>query len=288
MLTFVPLNLLNQFKKAANVYFLVISFLQTIDKISISSGKSVMAVPLTIVIFVSMLKDAFEDYKRHQNDAKENDKMKCEVLEGGEFKKKPWKEVRVGQIVKVHDEHFIPCDLVLLDSSGPKGSCYIETKNLDGETNLKTKQVHKEIFGSFSSNEALTELDGQVLCELPNNAIYKFEGNINLVGRGGSGEQPISLSSDSLLLRGSSLRNTDYVVGVAIFTGHDTKVMMNSAQAKYKFSSLELMTNKAIALILMVQIVMSLIAGTVGYMWSVGNTEAYYLEIDDLDSSEWV
>ena len=65
IVTFLPLNILNQFKKMANVYFLIISFMQTIKSISISDGKSVMAVPLVFVIMISMVKDAFEDYKRH-------------------------------------------------------------------------------------------------------------------------------------------------------------------------------------------------------------------------------
>ena len=69
VMTFLPLNLLNQFKKMANVYFLIIAFMQTIKSISISDGKSVMAIPLVFVIMVSMVKDAFEDYKRHQSDA---------------------------------------------------------------------------------------------------------------------------------------------------------------------------------------------------------------------------
>jgi P-type E1-E2 ATPase len=58
----------------ANVYFLLIAFLQTIKSISISDGKSVMAIPLVMVISVSMVKDAFEDYKRHKSDAQENEK----------------------------------------------------------------------------------------------------------------------------------------------------------------------------------------------------------------------
>ena len=74
VMTFLPLNLLNQFKKMANVYFLIISFMQTIKSISISDGKSIMAFPLVFVIMVSMVKDAFEDYKRHQSDAQENEK----------------------------------------------------------------------------------------------------------------------------------------------------------------------------------------------------------------------
>lgn len=61
-----------QFMKAPNIYFLLISFLQTIRLISISGGKSVQAVPLAAVVVVSMIKDAFEDYKRHQSDGKEN------------------------------------------------------------------------------------------------------------------------------------------------------------------------------------------------------------------------
>jgi phospholipid-transporting ATPase len=76
--TFIPLNLMSQFKKMANVYFLVISFMQMIESISISDGKSIMAIPLVVVIGVSMIKDAYEDYKRHQSDAQENEKMtKC-------------------------------------------------------------------------------------------------------------------------------------------------------------------------------------------------------------------
>ena len=71
-LNFVPLNLFNQFKKAANVYFLLIGFMQTIPSITISNGQPVMALPLTLVVIASMLKDAFEDHKRHKSDKGEN------------------------------------------------------------------------------------------------------------------------------------------------------------------------------------------------------------------------
>lgn len=91
VLTFIPLNLLNQFKKMANVYFLVIAFLQTIKSISISDGKSVMAVPLVFVIGVSMIKDAFEDYKRHLSDAQENEKLVLSLnRQNGKFEEKQW------------------------------------------------------------------------------------------------------------------------------------------------------------------------------------------------------
>lgn len=103
ILTFFPLNLFMQFKKAPNLYFLLISFLQTIRSISISGGKSVQAVPLIMVVIVSMIKDAFEDYKRHQSDGKENG-AEAQVYENGAMMKKKWKDIHVGNIVRVDND----------------------------------------------------------------------------------------------------------------------------------------------------------------------------------------
>lgn len=68
VINFIPKNLMNQFKKLPNCYFLLICYLQTIPLISISANKPVMAFPLVVIVFVSMLKDAFEDYQRHKSD----------------------------------------------------------------------------------------------------------------------------------------------------------------------------------------------------------------------------
>jgi len=70
----------------------------------------------------------------------------------------------------------MPCDILLLGSSDSKGTCYVETKNLDGETNLKIKNVHKDINSNFTNEDKLLHMDGYLLCEKPNGAIYKFEG----------------------------------------------------------------------------------------------------------------
>ena len=117
VLTFIPLNLINQFKKAANVYFLIISFMQTIKSISISSGAPVMALPLSFVVFVSMLKDAFEDYKRHVNDATENEGKKVQAYRNNKFEKIMWKDLHVGDIIKIENEDYVPADCVILSSS---------------------------------------------------------------------------------------------------------------------------------------------------------------------------
>ena len=76
--------------------------------------------------------------------------------------------------------------------------------------------------------------------------IYKFEGVIKI------NDTTISLDHENLLLRGMSLKNTDFIYGLVIFTGHETKVMKNSEEATYKSSRLELLTNKTIKLVLLV------------------------------------
>jgi phospholipid-transporting ATPase len=112
-----------------------------------------------------MIKDIFEDMKRHNSDNLENNR---EVWVGnpatGKFEARKWKKVQVGQIVKISQDEFFPADLVLLNSSGPKGICYVETKNLDGETNLKHKQGVKELVEYLEiKGEAQSMVDSNIL-----------------------------------------------------------------------------------------------------------------------------
>lgn len=88
------------------------------------------------------------------------------------------------------------------------GTCYVETKNLDGEQNLKTKMAVP-----FPSEVK------EIVCDKPNRNLYRFEGLIR-----NKYSEPVSLSADNLLLRGSSLRNTDYVIGIVIYAGNETKI----------------------------------------------------------------
>ena len=78
----------------------------------------------------------------------------------------------------------------------------------------------------------------------------------------------LSLGIDNLLLRGSKLKNTEYIYGVTIFQGHDTKIMRNNTKAKYKFSKLEYLLNKSILVILALQITFAIIGGSIGTAWT--------------------
>lgn len=124
-------------------------------------------------------------------------------------------------------------------------------------------------------------------CENPNDRIYKFEGVFQAM----SGHN-YSLSADNMLLRGSSLKNTDYVYGLVVYTGHDTKIMLNSTSARNKFSRNEKMTNIQVLLIFIVQI--TICAFYYGTLWERSNRIGTYsyLNIDllyeDNEARSWV
>ena len=152
--------------------------------------------------------------------------------------------------------------MLIIKASNDKGALYIETKSLDGETNLKNKNVAKEINQMFADDVmSIKQIDGTISCEQPNNAIYKFEGTYE------NGGMQVSLSAENVVLRGCKLRNTAHVYGITVFTGHDTKIMMNSAKAQYKFSTLERMSNRAILMVLGTQFTLATIASAIGTSW---------------------
>ena len=118
--------------------------MQTIKLISISGGKPAMAVPLVFVILVSMIKDAYEDYKKGKQDSKENN-TPAKVMVGGRIETRTWAQIKPGDIIQIDRNEFVPADLAVLYSSGDKGQFFIETKSLDGETNLKIKAVATDL-----------------------------------------------------------------------------------------------------------------------------------------------
>lgn len=119
------------------------------------------------------MKDAIEDLKRHMSDNRENHR-KCLVANHthGRFEETLWKNVRVGNIVKIRKDELFPADLLLLNSSLKKGICYVETKNLDGETNLKHKSSIQEITKICKDEKETLSFKGFVFCDKPNDKIY--------------------------------------------------------------------------------------------------------------------
>ena len=196
---------------------------------------------------------------------------------------KRWQQIRVGQVIKIYENQYFPCDLLLLNSSSTKGVCYVETKNLDGETNLKHKKASQKCVELASSeDEVMLNFDSAIIeCDIQNEFLYKFTGTMKI----SENDHLIPLDVENMLMRGSSLRNTEWVYGVAIYTGHDTKVMMNSSKSQPKFSKIEKATNKYIIVGIAMQTVICLVAACIetGFDYFVNkiwDIEQSYLELN--------
>ena len=266
--SFVPKFIFEQFSKYANLFFLFTAALQQIPNIS-PTNKFTTIVPLGIVLATSAIKELIEDHKRKTSDKSLNH-SKAEVLRGNSFETSKWIDVGVGDIVRVKSEEPFPADLVLLASSEPEGLCYIETANLDGETNLKIKQAIPETANLVNPGE-LSRLTGRLRSEQPNSSLYTYEATLTM--QAGGGEKELPLGPDQMLLRGAVLRNTNWIHGVVVFTGHETKLMRNATATPIKRTAVERQLNLQILMLVAILLVLSVIC-TVGDLVTRTNDSA--------------
>uniref|UniRef100_A0A3B3HDN2 Phospholipid-transporting ATPase n=1 Tax=Oryzias latipes TaxID=8090 RepID=A0A3B3HDN2_ORYLA len=276
VLTFLPRFLYSQFRRAANAFFLFIALLQQIPDVS-PTGRWTTLVPLIFILVVAAVKEIIEDLKRHKADSVVN-KKECQVLRNGAWEIVHWEKVAVGEVVRAANGDHLPADLVILSSSEPQGMCYIETSNLDGETNLKIRQG-LQATAELKDIDSLMRLSGRMECESPNLHLYEFVGNIRL-----HGHSAVPLGPDQILLRGAQLRNTQWIHGVVVYTGHDTKLMQNSTRPPLKLSNVERITNFQILVLFGCLLAISLVCsfGQTIWKYQYGN-DAWYMDLNCKD-----
>eukprot|EP00531_Pseudo-nitzschia_arenysensis_P016673 CAMPEP_0116157348 /NCGR_PEP_ID=MMETSP0329-20121206/23298_1 /TAXON_ID=697910 /ORGANISM="Pseudo-nitzschia arenysensis, Strain B593" /LENGTH=1587 /DNA_ID=CAMNT_0003654453 /DNA_START=285 /DNA_END=5048 /DNA_ORIENTATION=+ len=205
------------------------------------------------------------------------------------------RDIRQGHIVFIRNREMIPADTVLLASSGDRGCAYIETSSIDGETNLKLRvsakhktdpsinQAHESIeealrrIAGFTAigcpGDGSTSGQSELTTEPPNAHINTFSGLLKLPKLTTIDEEDspseevkleVPLGAENLLLRGSVLRNTEWAIGIACFTGTDTKLSQNTIEAPAKFSQLDLITNKLVIVLIFVELICIAYLSTLG------------------------
>uniref|UniRef100_A0A3Q3BJE8 Phospholipid-transporting ATPase n=1 Tax=Haplochromis burtoni TaxID=8153 RepID=A0A3Q3BJE8_HAPBU len=257
LLFFIPMNLYEQFHRLANLYFVGLVILNFIPEVN-AFQPEIALIPICVILSLTAMKDAWEDFRRYQSDRKLNN-MPCFIYSRKEkqFVERHWKDVRVGDFVKVVCNEIIPADLLLLYTSDPNGVCHIETANLDGETNLKQRTAvsgHPE-FEPESFN-------GILVCEKPNNNLNHFKGYVEKPDK-----QKVGAGIESLLLRGCTVRNTDHAVGFVVYAGRETKSMLNNSGPRYKRSKLERRLNIDVLFCVILLFTMCLIGALGHYLW---------------------
>lgn len=275
--TFLPKQLKAQFSKLANCYFMVVAILQMIPTWS-TTGTYTTIVPLLIFMSISIMREGFDDWKRHVHDKEENGKWtrvlspdrEKELLDSqllnttltqmeqtnpeigtpdGAHESGPvsqsssflsrsalakynvkdyptrWKDVKVGDIVVIRENEWVPADIVLLatlDLSTHEG--FVETMALDGETNLKPKLPHPELAQLYTLAAGMTTLRVLLTVEDPNLDLYNFDASFTV------GSSKFALGPDNVIYRGLIVRNTAAIAGVVVFTGEESKIRMNNVR----------------------------------------------------------
>lgn len=289
---FLPRQLFAQFSKLANFYFLCVSILQMIPGLS-TTGNYTTIVPLTFFVVLSMAKEGYDDLRRHKLDRVENNQSVSVLqassqthvpVEGCEtaqpmspgqmvWVKKKWKDVNVGDVVKLVRNEAAPADLVLLHSKEASGIAFIETMALDGETNLKSKQPLPCLSRNCHNMDAIAECKAHFVVEDPNLDFYRFEGKCTV------GDQTLPLTNNEIIYRGSILRNTPELYGMVIYSGEECKIRMNATKnPRIKAPALQAVVNRVVIIIVLFVFTLA-IFNTVAYQIWVKTTEkkAWYL-----------
>ncbi|KAG6609563.1 Phospholipid-transporting ATPase [Phytophthora cinnamomi] len=287
--SFLPKFLFESFRKLSNLYFLIICILQCIPQISNTSGQPSTLPPLLFIITVDGVFAILEDHKRHQADNVANASPTLVLdRETRKFKQITWADVVVGDIVKVANRGLVPADMLVLAVSEipnqpPCGICYVETKSLDGETNMKVRSAMECTLASMGSEDNLVAMKGVIRCEHPNNAINSFQGVLELEGK-----EKASIPYESIILRGCIIRNTDWVHGVVFNTGKDTKIMMSNSAPPSKMSSMDRSINQYTVVLLSILVIFSAVGATGAVTWKSNHSSLWYLELDVSDNSVFV
>nr|XP_033338389.1 probable phospholipid-transporting ATPase IF [Megalopta genalis]XP_033338398.1 probable phospholipid-transporting ATPase IF [Megalopta genalis] len=246
---FLPKNLFEQFRRIANFYFLLSAFTSTLSRTSaISPVTSIL--PLAFVVFVTACKQAYEDYQRYIGDKRIN-RRRVNVMRRKCIQSIHCEEIVVGDLVKVSRDEDIPCDLLLLHALEEDERCYVTTANLDGENNLKMLIVPK-VLSKMTVTE-IASMEATVTCQHPSSDLYSFHGKLEI--NDNDSERCGPLTSENLLLRGSTLKDTDHIIGCAVYTGQDTKLSLNSKIRSNKFSTAERSINKYIIVFIILLLV---------------------------------
>eukprot|EP00347_Sterkiella_histriomuscorum_P000659 403374990 len=263
----------NKFKRVSNIYFLMISIL-TFLPFSPKDPTSMIGTFAFVLIF-TMLKEAYEDFQRYKQDQEINSQA-CLVLnqESMHFEQKKWEDISPGQIIKIQKEDLIPADTLLLYSSSSSGIAYVDTLNLDGETNLKDKTALLENY----EDRRMVLINGMIKCENPNENLEKWEGLIMFEN---SGLKPLQTDIKNLALRGCLLRNTQFAIGVVVYTGMNTKIMKNHKKPRFKMSNIMILMNKMLYTVFAFQFVIVILMAGLNVQWDKNNSSDHqYLSID--------
>ena len=273
VLTFLPKSLLIQFARLPNIYFLATAIIQSIPIISPLS--SVTAIfPLIFVLLVSMVRDLIEDLSRLKYD-RINNNDEVIVYREGKFIKAISSSLQLGELIIVLENKQIPADMIIIDSNLNDGMAYVETSTLDGEKNLKPKISNSNSYGilnKFLNSEDKPydcvdllemKIEGFCQCNPPNSDLHKLDGKIYIkfiINNNIVYDSKFPITERQMLLKGSILKNTNWIAGFVLYNGMNNKIILNSKRPRTKMSIIEKKMNRYLFGIFILLIILCMIS----------------------------
>ncbi|TGZ74703.1 hypothetical protein CRM22_000806 [Opisthorchis felineus] len=282
-LNFVPKNLFEQFHNMANIFFATITVPYAFAEAATSVWSNLG--PLIAILVMTMIKDGIEDILRHRRDRKVNHRLVQTLNVNATGTTLEWvvklaMDLRVGDVIFCERDQSFPCDLVVLASSNTSTEINVTTTNLDGESNIKKyyavsstqpaylklapDRFHKSLANSSHPLQQLIKsLYVRVECEQPNADLTKFEGRLST-----KYVQDIPLSVSNVALRGAKLRNTDFMLGMVVYTGEETKLSLNGKKSARKYTTRESKSNVILLSFIVSMVLLALIFTIVFTLWT--------------------
>lgn len=258
--------LLGAFKRIPILYFWFMVLLEAIPGVS-PYGPIPTYIALLFVFLLVIVREVFEDIGRYKTDLKLNTTFVSKYSQG-KWKKVNWKDVYVGDIIRIRENETIPADCLCLATANYDRSFYLGASLLNGRTTLLQGQA-LDVTSRMIGNGEIIRLVGEAEVNQMSPYLSDWDGML-LIGE----TDDIEFNHINLLPRGAILRNTSWVIGVAAFTGKDCKIFMNPFVPKTKRSKVESLVDLMVIFIVATHFILGIIISVLAGVWAKEN-ESY-------------
>ncbi|GAA5811925.1 hypothetical protein MFLAVUS_005372 [Mucor flavus] len=255
VITFIPIVLFQQFAIFFNMYFLLVALSQFVPALKIGYILTYFG-PLCFVLLITISKEALDDYQRYKRDKEANSQLYRRLTSSG-LQSIPSSKIRVGDLIHIMKDQRIPADMILLRTTEESGASFIRTDQLDGETDWKLRLAIPHL-QKLHSDSDLLEVKGHVYADAPHMDIHNFVGTISIVDHATGSERIEPLGVENTMWTNTVLASGS-AIGFVIYTGKDTRAVMNTNHPKTKVGLIDKEINQLAKILFIVTLGLSVI-----------------------------
>ncbi|KAK0427670.1 hypothetical protein QR680_010355 [Steinernema hermaphroditum] len=252
ILSFLPIVLFQQFKFFLNLYFLLMACSQFIPAIQIGAPITYWG-PLIFVLTITIFREGIDDTVRYIRDKEVNSEQYERLKDGGGTEMISSANIRVGDLIIIQKDKRVPADVVLLRTTEKSGACFIRTDQLDGETDWKLK-IAVPFTQSLPNDDAVMTLNCEVYAEKPQKDIHAFVGTYKVMEN--EMVQDGSLNVENVLWANTVLAS-GRAIGLVVYTGRETRAVMNTTVPESKVGLLDLEVNNLTKILFLFVVVLA-------------------------------